>query len=266
MASSVKYHKTYLKLHKEYEAYAYPIIKKALDDQTGAVADFVNEDTFDNIELYIQFLVQQKPLYSGLEKIYTRVGVSAATFSYDWIRNSVPKTKKDFIIDFFNAEWYEEMVNYFRLIGGTKVTGIDDTTRNIVKTTSAGTIAVTPNTINASIITEVSDKIYAYITLDPLQQNVVGTQFQLNYDNSVLKFESVEFKTKGSPMNYSTDKGNYINLGSLISDGSTALDNTTEYKITFTSSTKLDNILGLISIGATDAVNKAGTQLKVKVN
>jgi hypothetical protein len=134
MASSVKYHKTYLKLHKEYEAYAYPIIKKALDDQTGAVADFVNEDNFDNIELYIQFLVQQKPLYSGLEKIYTKVGVSAATFSYDWIRNSVPKTKKDFIIDFFNAAWYEEMVNYFRLIGGTKVTGIDQTTMDKVKT------------------------------------------------------------------------------------------------------------------------------------
>ena len=133
MASSVKYHKTYLRLHKEYEAYAYPIIKKALDDQTGAVADFVNQDNFDNIDLYIEFLVQQKPLYSGLEKIYTKVGVSAATFSYDWIRNSVPKTKKDFIIDFFNAEWYEEMVNFFRLIGGTKVTGIDDTTRNIVK-------------------------------------------------------------------------------------------------------------------------------------
>lgn len=132
MASSVKYHKTYLKLHKEYEAYAYPIIKKALDDQTGAVADFVNEDNFDNIELYIQFLVQQKPLYNGLEKIYTKVGVSAATFSYDWIRNSVPKTKKDFIIDFFNAAWYEEMVNYFRLIGGTKVQGIDNTTKDII--------------------------------------------------------------------------------------------------------------------------------------
>ena len=132
MASSVKYHKTYLKLHKEYEAYAYPIIKKALDDQTGAVADFVNEDTFDNIELYVQFLVQQKPLYNGLEQIYTKVGVSAATFSYDWIRNSVPKTRKDFIIDFFNAAWYEEMVNYFRLIGGTKVTGIDNTTRDII--------------------------------------------------------------------------------------------------------------------------------------
>ena len=133
MASSVKYHKTYLKLHKEYEAYAYPIIKKALDEQTSAVADFVNEDNFDNIELYIQFLIQQKPLYDGLEKIYTKVGVSAATFSYDWIRNSVPKTKKDFITDFFNPQWYIEMVEYFRLIGGTKVQGIDETTENKIK-------------------------------------------------------------------------------------------------------------------------------------
>jgi hypothetical protein len=135
---------------------------------------------------------------------------------------------------------------------------------NNVTIMSVGTTSVS-NEINASIVTEVSDKIYAYITLDPLQQQVVGTQFQLNYDNSVLKFEGVEYKTKGSPMNYNTNRGNFVNLGSLISDGSTTLDNTTEYKITFTSTTKFDNILGLISIGATDAVNKDGKQLKVKV-
>jgi len=138
-------------------------------------------------------------------------------------------------------------------------------TSNNYTTMSVKSMSVS-NEINASIITEVGNKIYAYITLDPLQQQVVGTQFQLNYDNTVLKFEGVEFKTKGSPMNYGTNKGNYINLGSLISDGSTVLNNTTEYKIIFTSTTKLDNVLGLISIGATDAVNKTGTQLKVKVN
>jgi hypothetical protein len=138
------------------------------------------------------------------------------------------------------------------------------TTVSSIRSMSVETMS-TSNEINASIVTEVSDKIYAYITLDPLQQQVVGTQFQLNYDNSVLKFEGVEFKTKGSPMNYGTNKNSFINLGSLISDGSTTLDNTTEYKITFTSTTKLDNILGLISIGATDAVNKDGKQLKVKV-
>ena len=124
-----------------------------------------------------------------------------------------------------------------------------------------------PNQIQALIITElINGKVYAYINLDPLQQQVVGTQFQLNYDNSVLKFESIEYKTKGNPTNYGTNKGNYINIGSLISDGSTLLDNTTEYKIIFTPNTTLSNMLGLISIGSTDAVNKAGTQLKVKIN
>ena len=139
---------------------------------------------------------------------------------------------------------------------------------NNITTMSVRTAMSTPmpNEINASIMTEViGDSIYAYITLDPLQQNVVGTQFQLNYDNSVLKFKGIQFTTKGSPTNYITDKGAYINLGSLISDGSTSLDNTTTYKISFSSNTKLSNILGLISIGATDAVNKSGISLKVKV-
>ena len=138
---------------------------------------------------------------------------------------------------------------------------------NGVTTMSVRNMTVVSNEINASIITEViGDSIYAYISLDPLSQNVVGTQFQLNYDNSVLKYNGIKFTTKGSPTNYSTDKGSYINLGSLISDGSTSLDNTTTYKISFSSNTKLDNIFGLISIGSTDAVNKSGTTLKVRIN
>jgi hypothetical protein len=137
---------------------------------------------------------------------------------------------------------------------------------NITTMSIRGVMSISTD-INASIITEIiGDSIYAYITLDPLQQNVVGTQFQLNYDNSVLKFKGIQFTTKGSPTNYATDKGDYINLGSLISDGSTSLDNTTTYKISFSSNTKLDNILGLISIGVTDAVNQSGKTLKVKVN
>jgi hypothetical protein len=135
--------------------------------------------------------------------------------------------------------------------------------------TSMGTqsMSISNIDINASIMTEiVADSVYAYITLDPLGQNVVGTQFQLNYDNSVLKFKGIQFTTNGSPTNYASDKGDYINLGSLISDGSTSLDKTTAYKISFSSNVKLNNILGLISIGSTDAVNQNGTSLKIKIN
>jgi hypothetical protein len=119
------------------------------------------------------------------------------------------------------------------------------------------------NEINASIITElVGDSVIVYITIDPLQQELVGTQFQLNYDNTLLKFNSVSYKTKGSPTNYGTDKGDYVNFGSLITDGG-ILDNTTEYKISFKPQTKLDNILGLVSVRFMDAVNKSGRTLKV---
>ena len=142
---------------------------------------------------------------------------------------------------------------------------------NSVSSNSIRSMSVATNTtstdVQSTIMTELANgKVYAYITFDPLQQNVVGTQFQLNYDNSVLKFEGVEFKTKGSPMNYGTNKGAFINLGSLITDGSTFLDKTTEYKITFTPTKVITNILGLMGVGATDVVNKDGKQLKLKVN
>ena len=140
---------------------------------------------------------------------------------------------------------------------------------NGITTMSVRTSMSTPisTDVQSSIMTELSNgKVYAYITFDPLQQNVVGTQFQLNYDNSVLKFEGVEFKTKGNPTNYGTNKGTFINLGSLITDGSTSLDKTTEYKITFTPTKTITNILGLMGVGTTDVVNKDGKQLKLKVN
>ena len=143
---------------------------------------------------------------------------------------------------------------------------VSGVTTNSVRTMSVKSNSVS-NEVNAIIMGEnVGNKVIVTISLDPLQQEVVGTQFQLNYDNTTLKFEKVEFTTKGNPTNFGSDRGNYITLGSLITDGSTLLDKTTEYKITFVPKIELDGILGLTSISTTDAVNKNGTQLKIKIN
>jgi hypothetical protein len=137
---------------------------------------------------------------------------------------------------------------------------------NSIRTMSVKTNSIS-NEINASIMSElIGGKVVITISLDPLQQEVSGTQFQLNYDNTSLKFEKVEYTTKGNPMNYGADKGTYVNLGSLITDGSGTLDKTTEYKITFIPLIGTFNTLGLTSISITDAVNKNGTQLKMKLN
>ena len=123
------------------------------------------------------------------------------------------------------------------------------------------------NEINASIISEIiNDKVVVSISVDPLQQELVGTQFQLNYDNTKLKFEKVDFVTKGNPTNYGSNRGSYISLGSLISSDVLVLYNTTEYRITFTPINALTDILGLNSISTTYAVNKNGNQIRVKLN
>lgn len=125
----------------------------------------------------------------------------------------------------------------------------------------------TTNEVSAMIMSEnVGNKVIVTISVDPLQQELVGTQFQLNYDNSTLEFEKVEFTTKGNPINFGTNRGSFINIGSLITDGSGSLDNKTEYKVTFKSKTDVLSILGLTSISSTDAVSKSGSQLIVKLN
>jgi hypothetical protein len=121
--------------------------------------------------------------------------------------------------------------------------------------------------INSSIMGEISgDNVIVTISVDPLQEQVVGTQFQLNYDNTKLKFERVEFIANNNAMNYGTNRGNFISIGSLITNGNGVLDKNTEYKILFTPIGSINSTLGLTSVSITDAVNKDGKQLKIKVN
>ena len=122
------------------------------------------------------------------------------------------------------------------------------------------------NEVNLVIMSEVvGNNAIVTLSVDPLQQQLVGTQFQLNYDNSKLKFEEVEFKTKGNPTNYGNNRGSFINIGSLITNGNGVLDNTTEYRVIFSLLSNTTNILGLTSIAETDAVNSNGSQLNVKI-
>ncbi len=155
-------------------------------------------------------------------------------------------------------------------IGDVNLSHSAQQTVNSVASSSIRSMSLTTNAIsneiNAMIMSEnIGGKVVVTISVDPLQQELVGTQFQLNYDNTALEFQKVEFVTKGSPTNFGTNKGNYITIGSLITDGSTILDKTTEYKVTFVPKIGIQGILGLTSISNTDAVNKNGTQLKIKL-
>jgi hypothetical protein len=209
--------------------------------------------------------LSQSTALTYLMKLYNKSDYDNITTSnwgtqFNYTRNLIPFTLSSLNNTYnINVTWLGD-VN----LSHSAQKSVSSVASNSVRSMSVFSTSIS-NEINASIITEiVDDSVYAYVSIDPLQQELVGTQIQLNYDNSLLKFMSISYKTNGSPTNYGTDKQTFVNFGSLITDGG-VLNNTTEYKITFTTKTKLDNVLGLISVHFMDAVNKAGTTLKIRM-
>ena len=118
--------------------------------------------------------------------------------------------------------------------------------------------------ILSSITTELIDgKVIATITINPLSQKLIGTQFKVGFDESKLTFDDINFQTNNTSTNFSNVKNGYINIGSLIQIQNQFLDSKTKYILTFTPNIQLENTLGLVILKTTDAVNANGEQLKM---
>ena len=236
-------------------------------------ADVDGNGVFDESDTYklLQHLTGVQPLSQStaltyLMKLYNKSDYDMITTSnwgtqFNSTRNLIPFTLSSLNNTYnISVTWLGD-VN----LSHSAQQSVSGVTSNSVRTMSLSTNSVS-NEINASLMGEnIGGKVVVTISIDPLQQELVGTQFQLNYDNTALEFQKVEFTTKGNPTNFGTDKNGYVKIGSLITDGSTILDKTTEYKISFLPKIGIESILGLTSISATDAVNKAGTTLKIKM-
>jgi hypothetical protein len=209
--------------------------------------------------------LSQSTALTNLMKLYNKSDYDAITTSnwgtkFNSTRNLIPFTLSSLNNTYnLSVTWLGD-VN----LSHSAQQSVSSVSSNSVRSMSLMSNSIT-NEVNVIIMSEiVGNSIIVTLSIDPLQQELVGTQFQLNYDNTKLKFEKVEFTTKGNPTNFGTNKGSYINIGSLITSGD-VLDKTTEYKVIFTPINSLNDILGLTSISATDAVNKSGKQLKVKL-
>ena len=236
-------------------------------------ADVDGNGVFNESDTYklLQHLTGVQPLSQStaltyLMKLYNKADYDAVTPSnwgtkFNSTRNLIPFTLSSLNNTYnINVTWLGD-VN----LSHSAQQSVSSVSSNSVRSMSVMSNSVS-NEVNVLFMGEnVGNKVIITLSVDPLQQELVGTQFQLNYDNTALEFEKVEFTTKGNPTNFGTDKGTYVKIGSLITDGSTLLDKTTEYKITFVPKIGIQSILGLTSISATDAVNRAGTTLKIKM-
>jgi hypothetical protein len=236
-------------------------------------ADVDGNGVFNESDTYklLQHLTGVQPLSQStaltyLMKLYNKVDYDAVTPSnwgtkFNSTRNLIPFTLSSLNNTYnINVTWLGD-VN----LSHSAQQSVSSVSSNSVRSMSVMSNSVS-NEVNVIMMGEIiGNNVIVTLSVDPLQQELVGTQFQLNYDNTTLEFKKVEFTTKGNPTNFGTDKGTYVKIGSLITDGSTLLDKTTEYKITFVPKNGIQSILGLTSISATDAVNKAGATLKIKM-
>jgi hypothetical protein len=125
---------------------------------------------------------------------------------------------------------------------------------------------VVSNEIQSTITSElVGDSVIVTLTVNPFSQILMGLQFQIYYDNTILNYQRTSFQTKGTSTNFSSNEGSFINVGSIVYGSNSPLDNTTKYVLSFKAIKKINNSFGLISIGFTDAVSQNGTQLKIKL-
>lgn len=139
---------------------------------------------------------------------------------------------------------------------------------NNLSITGKSPIRKTINKIEGDIEIEfnseiIGENLVVTLKLNPMTEQVVGTQFRINYDSDKLSYTTTEF-TNTKINNFHTNRGNFINLGSISTDGSITLDSTTEYTLTFKTK-EVKSGLGLVSITPIDAVNKDGTQLKMVI-
>ena len=117
--------------------------------------------------------------------------------------------------------------------------------------------------IEAEMWTEVvGSTVIVELVVDPMSSNLSGIQFILNYDNSILEFNSTEYTTSGNPTNFSSNRNTFVSVGSITNTGQ-SLSGVSKYRVKFKSNNTIKNSLGLISVGATDAISTEGKQLNV---
>ena len=120
-----------------------------------------------------------------------------------------------------------------------------------------------PIEANLDITTSiVEDKVHLIIDLQ--EEGLVGTQFNIKYDKTILTLDDVIFDTGNDMTNVSTHFGDKsaVRIGSIDPDGGTAIKLGNAYKLVFTPGVTITNTAGLVSFEFTEGVKADGTKVK----
>ena len=108
------------------------------------------------------------------------------------------------------------------------------------------------------------DEIVVTLTLPQNVKDIIGTQFRLAFDDTRVSFDRIEY-SNGQIQNFQTTRSDYLNFGSISTDGSNNLNGGMEYKIYFKPNQPMESILGLVSLTRKEVINSNGINVEMIV-
>lgn len=133
-----QYRIDWIRTHHSYEQTQYRNFKSALDEQTGAVVDYINRHGITNLRSHLTVLVSPQPMKAAYLKCYTTIGVKHAAWVYKWIAKAAKGQKslefelKQDPSSFFSEYWRKLMSFFYETEAGERITGVNETTREII--------------------------------------------------------------------------------------------------------------------------------------
>ena len=103
-----------------------------------------------------------------------------------------------------------------------------------------------------------------HFTINLQEEGIIGAQFNIDYDDTVLTLENVIFDTGNTMTNFANHKEQQakINIGSLDQSADIAIKTGAAYKLVFTPNETLENTSGLITFKLTEGIKADGQKVK----
>jgi hypothetical protein len=120
-----------------------------------------------------------------------------------------------------------------------------------------------PETANLELTSELKDG-QVIFTIGSEVTDMVGAQFNINYDRTRLVLDDVIFDTGNTMTNFSNhiEENGKINIGSFDQNFEATVKTGTPYKLIFIPTVQLQNTSGLITFKVNEGVKADGTQIK----
>ena len=103
------------------------------------------------------------------------------------------------------------------------------------------------------------------LTVNLNTTGLVGSQFNIVFDNTILAFDSIKYDTGNEMTDFSRVQGNKLWIGSLDYNGQKEIKTGTPYIVTFNMIQTVQNTAGLINYTITEGVKANGTKVNFNI-